>query len=44
MYVEESKGYVDIQQTRGDHTLYTPDEAREIAREIMEAADAADGS
>lgn len=42
VYVEESKGYVDIQQAHGDHTLYTPDEAREIAREILDAADDAD--
>jgi hypothetical protein len=46
VFVEEGDGYVDIQQEFGDHTKYTPDEARRIAEEILEAADAAeqDGS
>jgi hypothetical protein len=42
VYVEESDGYVDIKQTQGDHTLYTPEEARELAAEILAAADAAE--
>lgn len=42
VYVEESDGYVDIRQTQGDHTLYTPEEARELAAEIEAAADDAD--
>lgn len=46
IFVEEGGGYVDIQQEFGDHTKYTPDEARRIAEEILDAADAAehDGS
>lgn len=40
IYVEKSKGYVDIRQVQGDPTLYTPAEAREIAREVLAAADA----
>lgn len=43
VYVERSNGYVDIQQAHGDHTLYTPEEAREIAEEILAAAETADG-
>lgn len=42
VYVEVSDGYVDIRQTQGDHTLYTPEEARELAEEIRSVADAAD--
>jgi hypothetical protein len=41
IYVEERNGYVDIQQPSGDPTLYTPAEARDVAREILAAADAA---
>jgi hypothetical protein len=46
VFVEESGGYVDIRQEFGDHTKYTPAEARRIAEEILTAADAAgsDGS
>ena len=40
IYVESSSGYVDIRQVQGDPTLYTPTEAREIAREIIATADA----
>jgi hypothetical protein len=42
IYVEERNGYVDVQQPSGDPTLYTPTEARDIAREIMAAADEAE--
>jgi hypothetical protein len=42
VFVESTGGYVDIQQEFGDHTRYTPDEARRIAREIVAAADAAE--
>lgn len=42
VYVETREGYVDLQQAHGDHTLYTPEEARNIAREILEAADRAE--
>lgn len=46
VFVEQRGGYVDIEQEFGDHTQYTPEEAREIATEILEAADRAeaDGS
>lgn len=40
IYVEASSGYVDIRQIQGDPTLYTPAEAREIAEEVLAAADA----
>ena len=40
IYVEASNGYVDIRQVQGDPTLYTPEEAREIARDVLAAADA----
>lgn len=42
VYVETREGYVDLQQAQGDYTLYTPQEARDIAREILEAADQAE--
>jgi hypothetical protein len=42
IFVESEGGYVDIQQEFGNHTKYTPEEARRIAREIMAAADAAE--
>jgi hypothetical protein len=40
VYVEATDGYVDIRQPQGDPTLYTPEEARDIARDILSAADA----
>ncbi len=40
VYVEATDGYVDIRQPKGDPTLYTPEEARDIARDILAAADA----
>lgn len=40
IYVETRSGYVDIRQVQGDPTLYTPEEARDIAREVLAAADA----
>lgn len=40
IYVERASGYVDIRQIQGDPTLYTPAEARDIAREVLAAADA----
>lgn len=42
VYVEQEGGYVDIQQPFGDHTKYTPTEAREIAAELLAAAAAAE--
>jgi hypothetical protein len=44
IYIDRRDGYVDIQQARGDRTKYTPEEARALAAEILEAADAIDGS
>lgn len=41
VYVEVSDGYVSIQQDPGDHTLYTPEEARHLAAEIRQAAERA---
>jgi hypothetical protein len=38
VYVEVRNGYVDVQQLQGDPTLYTPEEARELARELETAA------
>lgn len=42
IYVDPRGGYVDIKQTHGDRTKYTPAEARDIAEEILDAADAAE--
>jgi hypothetical protein len=42
VYVEPRNGYVDVTQLQGDPTLYTPEEARELARELEAAADAAE--
>jgi hypothetical protein len=42
VYVEATDGYVDIRQPQGDPTLYTPEEARDIARDILAAADASE--
>ena len=42
VYVEATDGYVDIRQPQGDPTLYTPGEARDIARDILAAADASE--
>lgn len=42
IYIDTRDGYVNLEQTKGDHTLYTPGEAREIAREILDAADQAE--
>jgi hypothetical protein len=41
--IDERDGYVKIDQSWGDQTLYTPEEARDIANAIVEAADAAAG-
>jgi hypothetical protein len=43
IYVEATDGYVDIRQPKGDPTLYTPEEARDVARDILAAADATEG-
>lgn len=39
--IDVAEGYVDIEQSWGDRTLYTPAEAREIAAEIEDAAERA---
>jgi len=36
-------GYVRIDQSWGDKPLYTPEEARDIAEEILAVVDAAEG-
>ena len=41
--IDVDEGYVHIEQSWGDRTLYTPDEARELAEEIAAAADRAGG-
>jgi hypothetical protein len=37
--IDTRQGYVRIDQSWGDQTLYTPEEARDIAEAILEAAD-----
>lgn len=39
IYVDPADGYVDIRQPSGDPTLYTPEEARDIAQDILAAAE-----
>jgi hypothetical protein len=39
--IDTSDGYVRIEQSMGNQPLYTPEEARDIAEEILEAADRA---
>jgi hypothetical protein len=41
--IDTDGGYVHIEQSRGDQTLYTPEEARDVAVSIMEAAVEAEG-
>lgn len=40
---EEEEGYVRIEQSVGDHVHYTPEEARDIAADILAAARRAEG-
>lgn len=42
VYVDREEGYVNLRQGHGDHTLYTAEEARDLAEEILAAADAAE--
>lgn len=42
VYVEPEDGYVNVQQGHGDHTLYTPDEIRDLVSELLEAAQKAE--
>ena len=37
--IDTRRGYVRIDQSWGDQTLYTPEEARDIARAILDAAE-----
>jgi len=39
--IETDDGYVRIEQSLGNQVLYTPEEARDIAASILEAADEA---
>lgn len=36
--IATSQGYVQIEQSHGGQVYYTPEEAREIASDILEAA------
>lgn len=37
--IEPDDGYVRIEQSVGNQTLYTPSEARDIAESILDAVD-----
>jgi hypothetical protein len=37
--IDTTDGYVRIEQSLGDQTLYTPDQARDIAESILEAVE-----
>jgi hypothetical protein len=37
--IDTRRGYVRIDQSWGDQTLYTPEEARDIAHSILKAAE-----
>lgn len=39
--IETDDGYVRIEQSLGNQVLYTPEEARDIAESILEAAEQA---
>jgi len=39
--IETDDGYVRIEQSLGNQVLYTPEEARDIAEAILEAAEEA---
>jgi hypothetical protein len=39
--IETDDGYVRIEQSLGNQVLYTPEEARDIAASILEAAERA---
>jgi uncharacterized membrane protein YgcG len=40
--IDTSDGYVRIEQMLGNHPLYTPEEARDLAEDILAAAEEAD--
>jgi hypothetical protein len=41
--IETDDGYVRIEQSLGNQVRYTPEEAEEIARDILDAVDEAEG-
>lgn len=41
VYVDVAGAYVNVRQTHGERTLYTPEEARDLAAELLDAADEA---
>lgn len=41
--IETDEGYVRIEQSVGNQALYTPEEARDIAESVLDAADEAAG-
>jgi hypothetical protein len=41
--IGERDGYVRIDQSQGGRTLYTPEQARDLAVAILEAADETEG-
>jgi len=41
--IDERDGYVRIDQSKGGRTLYTPEQARDLAVAILEAADESEG-
>jgi len=40
--IDDEEGYVRIEQSVGDPVHYTPEEARDIARDLLAAADEAE--
>lgn len=42
VYIDVEGAYVKVDQIHGERTLYTPAEARELATELLDAADAAE--
>lgn len=42
--IDTRDGYVRIDQSWGDQTLYTPEEARDIAESILEQVDEAEAT
>jgi len=40
--IDTRRGYVRVDQSWGDKTLYTPDEAKDIAEAILAAAEEAE--
>ncbi|MDG5776342.1 hypothetical protein VB773_08900 [Haloarculaceae archaeon H-GB2-1] len=42
--IDVVEGYVRIEQSLGDQTLYTPDEAEDIAEAILDAVEQTDDS